>query len=95
MYIYMYRDIHIHTIYIYIYVYIYIQILNRYPPTSPERRACETPPPSLEQPAPFRSHPSKQGPAVKPAKVARQLKSRDPALRAPRQQESRIWVQGC
>ena len=24
-----------------------------YPPTSPERRACETPPPSLEHPVPF------------------------------------------
>ena len=34
-----------------------------YPPTSPERRACETPPPSLEHPAPSKSQPSKQGPA--------------------------------
>ena len=33
-----------------------------YPPTSPERRACETPPPSLGHQVRSRSHPSKQGP---------------------------------
>ena len=36
---------------------------SRNPPTSPERRACETPLPSLEHPAPSRSQPLKQGPA--------------------------------
>ena len=30
-----------------------------------------------------------------PAQVARQLKSRNPTLQAPRQLESRIWVPGC
>ena len=33
--------------------------------------------------------------SVQQAKVARQLKSRNPTLRAPRQLESRIWVPGC
>ena len=33
--------------------------------------------------------------SVQPAKVARQLKSRNPTLQAPRQLESRIWVPGC
>ena len=41
-----------------LYIYIYI-----HPPTSPERRACETPPPSLQHPALSNSQPSKQGPA--------------------------------
>ena len=50
----------IHAIYKYIYIYIYIYM---YPTTSPERRACETPRPSLEHPAPSRTQPLKQGPA--------------------------------
>ena len=33
--------------------------------------------------------------SVQPAKVAKQLKSGNPALQAPRQLESRIWGQGC
>ena len=33
-----------------------------YPPTSPEHRACETTPPSLEHPSLPNSQPSKQGP---------------------------------
>ena len=33
--------------------------------------------------------------SVQPAKVARQLQSRNPTLQAPRQLESRIWVLGC
>ena len=37
--------------------------LHTYSPTSPERRACETPPPSLEHPSLSNSQPSKQGPA--------------------------------
>ena len=32
---------------------------------------------------------------IQPAKAARQLKSRNPTLRVPRQLESRIWVPGC
>ena len=35
---------------------------TQYPPTSPERRACETTPPSLEHPSLSNSEPSKQGP---------------------------------
>ena len=33
--------------------------------------------------------------SIQPAQVARQLESRNPTLRAPRQLESRIWVPGC
>ena len=49
------------------------------------------------QPFPFPTPRSKaqKRTSVQPAQVARQLKSRDPALLAPRQLESRIWVPGC
>ena len=46
-----------------VYMYTLDVPMHIYQPTSPERRACETPPPSLEHPAPSRSQPSKQGPA--------------------------------
>ena len=44
-------------------------------------------------PDPTPRYKAQQRTSVQPAQVARQLKSRDPALRAPRQLESRIWCQ--
>ena len=45
----------------------------------------------------YNIQPSKaqQRTSVQRAKVAQQLQSRNPTLRAPRQLESRIWVPGC
>ena len=43
---------------------------------------------------PLEARPRKRT-SVQPAQVSRQLESRNPTLRAPRQLESRIWVPGC
>ena len=46
-------------------------------------------------PSPNPRSKAQQRTSVQPAQLARQLKSRNPTLRAPRQLESRIWVPGC
>ena len=46
-------------------------------------------------PSPTSRSKAQQKTSVQPAQVARQLKSRNPTLQAPRQLESRIWVPGC
>ena len=56
MYIHINLSLPIYILYIYMYMCIY-------PPTYPERRACETPLPSLEHAATSDPEPSKQGPA--------------------------------
>ena len=45
--------------------------------------------------SPTRRSKAQQRTSVQPAQLVRQLKSRNPTLRAPRQLESRIWVPGC
>ena len=45
-------------------------------------------------PTPNQQSKAQQRKSVQPAQVARQLKSRDPALRASGQLESGIWVPG-
>ena len=79
---------------LYIYIYIYTQI--RRPLQSVERVRLHLLAYNIQSLS--NSHRSKQcqkRTSGQPAQVARQLKSRNPTLRAPRQLESRIWVPGC
>ena len=75
-----------------LYIYIYI----RRPLQSVERVRLHLLAYNIQPfPAPTPRSKAQKRATVQPAHVARQLKSRDPNLQAPRQLESRIWVPGC
>ena len=97
IYIYMYVCVcvyiyaYIYYKYEYIYIYIY-QHTRVYPPTPPERRVCETTPPSLEHPSLSKSDPSKQGPAEDISRAAEIEESYPPDTQAA---GIKGWVPAC